>query len=105
MQSVALQVYKMSYKNRKFMYDKGIAEGRTEFICKKLKDEFGKPTLKSTKPEDIVVKVEEVKKVYTDKELYALNKAEQTVILNKLGITKIPNLEADRVKAIQEANK
>ena len=88
----------MSYKNRKFMYDKCVAEGRTEFMSEKLKDEF------KNKPKDIKP-IKETKKIYTDKELFDMVKAEQVIILNKLGITKIPNTETLRVKAIQEANK
>lgn len=44
-------------------------------------------------------------KIYTEKELFDMNAKEQTALLNKLGITKIPRLEKDKVKAILGAQK
>ena len=44
-----------------------------------------------------------VAKKLTEKEAYALNKAEQVALLKKLAVEKIPLLEAGRVKAIMEA--
>ncbi len=43
------------------------------------------------------------KKKYSEKELYDMTKAEQTVILNDLGIDKIPRTEVERIKLILEA--
>jgi len=40
------------------------------------------------------------KKVYTEKELFALNKAEQVKILKSYGVKKIPKYEKTRVKKI-----
>jgi len=42
------------------------------------------------------------KKKYTQKELKAMNKKEQTIILKSLGVKKIPRLEKDRIKKILE---
>jgi len=48
-------------------------------------------------------KVEPKKVSNTEDELYAMNKDEQVALLKELGITTIPRLEKDRVKAILEA--
>jgi len=48
--------------------------------------------------------VEEPEK-FNEKDLKALNKEEQVIILNKLGIEKIPRFEKGRIKAIMEAQK
>ena len=49
------------------------------------------------KREDIKI---DIKKKYTEKEVYAMSKKEQTGILNDFGITNIPGLEKDRVSKI-----
>ena len=67
-----------------------------EIISRILDDEVKKPEEKKEETE--------VKKL-TEKEIFALNKAEQIKILNEFGITKIPLLEKGRVKAILEAQK
>jgi len=42
----------------------------------------------------------EEQKIYTEKELYDLNKDEQIKLLNSLGTTEIPRYEIDRVKKV-----
>ena len=46
--------------------------------------------------------VKEEQKIYTEKELYDLNKDEQISLLNSLGITDIPKYELGRVKKVLE---
>lgn len=47
----------------------------------------------------------EKKVIYTEKGLFDMTKIQQVELLKELGITKIPSLEKDRVKAILEAQK
>lgn len=61
-----------------------------------------KDNIKDFEIKSVVIKPVEkpVLKKYTEKELYAMNKAQQTEMLNKLGESKIPLLESDRIKKI-----
>ena len=71
------------YKKALYAYNRLVAEG---------------PVIKKKE-----VVFEEVKEsIFTEKQLYAMNKAEQKVILKDLGVTKIPLLEKNRVKKILE---
>lgn len=90
----------MSVKNRKYMFDKLIKADRKKDIVKRLWDEFGGKVVKPKKEEP--KETPEDKKVLTEKELFALNKAEQVEILNKLGVKEIPGYEQDRVNKILE---
>lgn len=71
-------------------------EKHKDSIERILDDEVKKPEEKKEETE--------IKKL-TEKEAFALNKAEQVKLLNEFGITKIPLLEKGRVKAILEAQK
>ena len=51
------------------------------------------------------IEVKPIESKYTKEEVKGMNKKEQSDILNSLGITKIPILEADRIKKILEAQK
>lgn len=55
-----------------------------------------------TSDQPVVPLEEKVDIKYTESELFAMNKDEQTEILKGLGL-KVPRLEKDRVKAIMEA--
>ena len=77
------------------MYDTLVKKKRQNDICQRLKDEFEKELKEPKKTE--------AKKKYSEKELVAMVKAEQVVILNNYGITKIPTTEPLRVAKILEA--
>lgn len=57
----------------------------------------------NVKKEDKPVEKVEVKPKYTEKQLFDMKKDEQVKLLKELGISKIPNLEKDRVSKILES--
>ena len=97
----------MSKRNRKFMYDQLVSQGRVKDIVPRLIEEFGNPKNKeevAEKAEEAdkeIAKAEEAKK-YTKTQLMAMNRDKQTEILKLLGVTAIPRTEADRVDKILE---
>ena len=92
----------------------GLHIRKGEEIPQNLKDAIGEDKIKSgicekfnIQPKGSKVKVSkksEVKpsEVYTESDLFALNKKEQTKMLNDLGVKKVPLLEKNRVKKILE---
>lgn len=73
---------------------------------KKIIDEYGKIKVVPVEPEPEVIEVKEPEakeEKYSRTDLMDMDKKEQTAILKKLGVEKIPGKEADRVKKILEA--
>jgi len=68
-------------------------------ICEKFNIQPKGSKVKVSKKEEVKVELSES---YTEVELFAMNKKEQTKVLNDLGVKSIPLLEKNRVKKILE---
>lgn len=64
--------------------------------------EAGAIPFKSVDNKELEPKPKEEVKKYTEKELIAMNKSQQTLILREFGIIDIPSIEKERVKKILE---
>jgi len=62
-------------------------------------------TPKSEPVEVVEAEKDQIAKIYSEKELFAMKKAEQIKILKGFGVDKIPRLEKGRVKKILELQK
>lgn len=95
----------MSYANRKHRYETDKDNKVNHLLTDALRKEF--EVTGSAPPKEFVTPDPDSptgikEKIYTEEQLFDLVKAEQAVILNNYGITKIPTTEPERVAKILE---